>query len=611
MSKKTFADEAQKRINKYTTRLGKDLEEYDPYAMEALSKELEELMEEQEGEREKLGLDADSQDVAEVPEEELYKCGGKLKKMEKGGKINKNIPDEKGIYHLDETTVTSPEFKAITPLTFKLEAARKGLLSNDILKLEDEKIITEALNSKYEELGLSSYEQPYKIEKKNGKTVYHKNVGRTSGKDKQGEVNMPIALSEYKKGGKLKLLPKHETTPWLSGGTWSKSDLNYGDPLYNINNESYNLMGGTGNLPTSSANLSTKSMGLDSTDALGIAQGAGGLFEGIVGAIGASKAKKLIEGFDTSFNADPYKIGLTPLIESGTLENVNIDPNAYMTQGDYSINYEGYTPEMVELAKEREDIRRRGATVGSTLKRAARSSGSQSQYFNQLNEGLTSAQRAENEAMSKSYQTEEMANVGSVNESLARNAAAKLQADMASKELSMKASQFNADMAGRISSGNMSNYMNAMAANINNRLQTSSANISNLINTKMYNSKLGFDAAIMKKEMEWAKLNGVATNTYAQWANAGKAVGGAGQLAAMAIFAGSDKKFKKDIQRIGIKNGINVYSFKYKTIEYPEFPKGLQVGVIAQEVEHIPYAVLNTSKGKYVNYTIINNILCN
>ena len=77
----------------------------------------------------------------------------------------------------------------------------------------------------------------------------------------------------------------------------------------------------------------------------------------------------------------------------------------------------------------------------------------------------------------------------------------------------------------------------------------------------------------------------------------------AARMAAMA--AASDIKTKKNIIKIGEKNGINIYEFEYKIDKYPELPEGKQVGVIAQEVEHIPNAVIQGDKYKLVDYAVI------
>lgn len=77
------------------------------------------------------------------------------------------------------------------------------------------------------------------------------------------------------------------------------------------------------------------------------------------------------------------------------------------------------------------------------------------------------------------------------------------------------------------------------------------------------------------------------------------AVSAAGTAAAAA--AASDIKTKENIKLVGDINGVNVYEFEYK----PEYnlPKGVHVGVIAQEVEHMPNVVTEIDGIKHVDYT--------
>src|SRR5574344_707434 len=87
----------------------------------------------------------------------------------------------------------------------------------------------------------------------------------------------------------------------------------------------------------------------------------------------------------------------------------------------------------------------------------------------------------------------------------------------------------------------------------------------------------------------------------------GAMINAGGQIAGAALpyILASDKNVKKNIVKIGEKNGINVYEFEYKTDKYPELPEGKQIGVIAQEVEHIPNAVVQGDKYKLVDYAVI------
>ena len=68
----------------------------------------------------------------------------------------------------------------------------------------------------------------------------------------------------------------------------------------------------------------------------------------------------------------------------------------------------------------------------------------------------------------------------------------------------------------------------------------------------------------------------------------------------------SDKRLKKYIKKIGkLSNGLNVYKYHYK--KGFGLPEGLQVGVMAQEVEKVmPHAVITMADGyKAVNYALL------
>ena len=75
-------------------------------------------------------------------------------------------------------------------------------------------------------------------------------------------------------------------------------------------------------------------------------------------------------------------------------------------------------------------------------------------------------------------------------------------------------------------------------------------------------------------------------------------------------FSLSDINAKQDIRKIGLlNNGIGIYQYHYKPELRDEWGHGLQVGVIAQEVEQIiPEAVCQLSNGfKAVNYSMVLN----
>ena len=154
------------------------------------------------------------------------------------------------------------------------------------------------------------------------------------------------------------------------------------------------------------------------------------------------------------------------------------------------------------------------------------------------------------------------------------NANAPLQAQQ------MQANQQTYDTA------NLSNLMNVLNQyyNTGNTFMGTAANASNNANSfynQQYGTQMQAYTAEKKAQEEQAKA------------------------AATAIALASDKNVKKNIVKIGEKNGINIYEFDYKTDKYPELPTGKQVGVIAQEVEHIPNAVIQGDKYKLVDYAVI------
>ena len=65
----------------------------------------------------------------------------------------------------------------------------------------------------------------------------------------------------------------------------------------------------------------------------------------------------------------------------------------------------------------------------------------------------------------------------------------------------------------------------------------------------------------------------------------------------------SDRRAKKNIKKLTTINNINIYEYEYKK-KYNQ-PKGKHIGVMAQEVEHIPNAVVNKDGIKYVNYAVV------
>lgn len=78
-----------------------------------------------------------------------------------------------------------------------------------------------------------------------------------------------------------------------------------------------------------------------------------------------------------------------------------------------------------------------------------------------------------------------------------------------------------------------------------------------------------------------------------------------GAVVPTVIAAVSDKRMKQNIVKLGQLGGINIYSFNYKSefIDKYNLPMGTQIGVMAQEVEHISGAVIENEDGyKFVDY---------
>ena len=96
----------------------------------------------------------------------------------------------------------------------------------------------------------------------------------------------------------------------------------------------------------------------------------------------------------------------------------------------------------------------------------------------------------------------------------------------------------------------------------------------------------------------------------AQQAGQNSMYGGLYQLGGAGIMAFSDVRLKQNIEPVGVlANGLTLYSYEYidKVKLHPLGGKGVQVGVMAQEVEQVyPYAVTTLDDGyKVVNYGLL------
>ena len=87
---------------------------------------------------------------------------------------------------------------------------------------------------------------------------------------------------------------------------------------------------------------------------------------------------------------------------------------------------------------------------------------------------------------------------------------------------------------------------------------------------------------------------------------------GAGVQLGSAFLMGSDARMKTDVKKLGSINGINIYSWTWnKLAKQMGWDKkySYNVGVMAQEVKHIPGAVQKDSDGYYlVDYGVLNGI---
>lgn len=90
-----------------------------------------------------------------------------------------------------------------------------------------------------------------------------------------------------------------------------------------------------------------------------------------------------------------------------------------------------------------------------------------------------------------------------------------------------------------------------------------------------------------------AQLQGIS-----QVGQMGAAFYGSGAQAATTM-VGSDRRLKENIKLHGIENGVNVYEFNYKG------QNTKWIGVMADEVENIPGAVIDKDGIKYVDYSVV------
>jgi hypothetical protein len=112
----------------------------------------------------------------------------------------------------------------------------------------------------------------------------------------------------------------------------------------------------------------------------------------------------------------------------------------------------------------------------------------------------------------------------------------------------------------------------------------------------------GAQAAVQQSQQNQMSAMAAQANMYGQQAAA--QMGAAGQLVGMAgnVVSGSDRKLKKNINKIGESpSGLNIYSFEFKN---PKYGEGVFQGVMSDEV---PQEAVGTKDGyDTVNYSMLD-----
>lgn len=127
----------------------------------------------------------------------------------------------------------------------------------------------------------------------------------------------------------------------------------------------------------------------------------------------------------------------------------------------------------------------------------------------------------------------------------------------------------------------------------------------------------GFGGAMNAYNSSGSLLNNLYGNQLQGWAAQQQAnatsAGGLGSflgtIGGAAISKWSDQRLKTNIKKIGaLDNGVNLYSYEFKDEFKDEMGYGQQIGVMAQEVEHIPGAVSFADNGyRKVDYVKVVN----
>ena len=157
------------------------------------------------------------------------------------------------------------------------------------------------------------------------------------------------------------------------------------------------------------------------------------------------------------------------------------------------------------------------------------------------------------------------------------------------------------------------------SGNVQNALYDYNAQLQNKALTESYNQQIQEENRMLQGLSGLAQLPSLTTGIANQTSKIGQTLGqgmvGAqqsanaadqammGNILSVAAIAASDERLKKDIEKIGVKNGHNWYRWTWNDIANRIGYKGTTEGVIAQEVQKAnPEAVVVVNGYLHVNY---------
>jgi len=142
------------------------------------------------------------------------------------------------------------------------------------------------------------------------------------------------------------------------------------------------------------------------------------------------------------------------------------------------------------------------------------------------------------------------------------------------------------------------NYLNMLNQSANPFQQAQNLNFQKQIGIEQALGQAKQDYFFNKRQDEIARRD-AQMQLLSQTMQIGGDIVGAGAQATTTMVGGSDRRLKENIKQVGVSNGINLYEFNYKGGETK------WVGVMADEVEHIPGAVIQKNGFGYVNYSVV------